>query len=242
MPIQLTKIMADGGVNYLLDTVANDQARTAMDYYTTPGNTPGVWMGDGCARLGVKSGQVASKNQVSNLFTRLTGPNGEKLTNQSQPDRKTDGTAVSGFDLTFTIPKSVSILWAVADDRTRRTIMRCHYEAIDETMRWWQDEVASTRVGRGGISQMKVKGVTAVRFDHWDTREHDPHLHSHVTVSNIVERADGGWGTLDGRTVYRAQVNASEKHANILSTVSHRNSAWTSGNAWIRPKTPRPLS
>lgn len=216
MPIQLTKIMADGGVNYLLDTVANDQARTAMDYYTTPGNTPGVWMGDGCARLGVKSGQVASKNQVSNLFTRLTGPNGEKLTNQSQPDRKTDGTAVSGFDLTFTIPKSVSILWAVADDRTRRTIMRCHYEAIDETMRWWQDEVASTRVGRGGISQMKVKGVTAVRFDHWDTREHDPHLHSHVTVSNIVERVDGGWGTLDGRTVYRAQVNASEKHANIL--------------------------
>lgn len=132
MPIQLTKIMADGGVNYLLDTVANDQARTAMDYYTTPGNTPGVWMGDGCARLGVKSGQVASKNQVSNLFTRLTGPNGEKLTNQSQPDRKTDGTAVSGFDLTFTIPKSVSILWAVADDRTRRTIMRCHYEAIND--------------------------------------------------------------------------------------------------------------
>lgn len=30
--------------------------------------------------------------------------------------------AVAGFDLTFTVPKSVSVLWALADPATRKTI------------------------------------------------------------------------------------------------------------------------
>ncbi|MGO1261367.1 MAG: MobF family relaxase, partial [Bifidobacterium mongoliense] len=232
MAIQLTKIKADGGVNYLLNTIANDQpgldfeagttpqpGSTRMDYYTAAGTPPGVWMGQGCAALGVKAGTRASRNQVVNLYSKLHHPiTGSELTKRSDAARTN---SVSGYDLTFEAPKSVSLLWALGDDHTRRTVLACHYEAIERTLDWWQREVAVTRVGAGGIAHSPVEGITAVRFDHWDTREHDPHLHSHVAISNLALREDGQWATLDGRVVYRAQVAASETHANILRDLLH---------------------
>lgn len=221
MAVELTKIMADGGIDYLLKTVANDHPTGAMDYYTHPGNKPGVWLGRGCEQMGVTAGETASKEQVTRLYSQLRDPNtGKTLDNQSQ-GRNVSSNSVSGFDLTFTMPKSVSVLWAVGDDETRRQVMECFYESIDQTMEWWQDNIAMTRVGRGGIAQMKVKGITAARFDHWDTREHDPHLHSHVVVSNIVQRADGGWAALDGSVVYRGHIECSERQQNLLFDLLH---------------------
>lgn len=221
MAVELTKIMANGGIDYLLKTVVNDQPTGAADYYTHPGNKPGVWLGRGCEQMGVKAGEIASKEQVTRLYNQLRNPNtGKPLDNQSQ-NRNISSNSVSGFDLTFTMPKSVSILWGIGDDETRRQIMNCYYESIDQTMEWWQDSIAMTRVGRGGLAQMQVTGITAARFDHWDTREHDPHLHSHVVVSNIVQRADGGWGALDGSVVYRGHVECSERQQNLLLDLLH---------------------
>ncbi len=221
MPVQLTKVMANGGIDYLLKTVLNDHPTSAVDYYTHPGNKPGVWLGKGCGQMGMTPGQIASKEQVARLYNQLRNPeNGKPLDNQSQ-NRNVGPNTVGGYDLTFSMPKSVSILWGTGDERTRRQIMECFYESIDETMEWWQDNIAVTRVGRGGIAQMKVKGITAVRFDHWDTREHDPHLHSHVVVSNIVQRIDGGWGALDGGVIYRGHVDCSERQQNLLLDLLH---------------------
>ena len=221
MSVQLTKIMANGGIDYLLKTIVNDHPSSAADYYTHPGNRPGVWMGKGCEQMGVTAGETASKRQVKLLVNMLRNPStGKPLNNQSQ-SRNINSNSVSGFDLTFSMPKSVNVLWAAGDEETRRRIMECYYESIDRTMDWWQDNIAMTRVGRGGLAQMKVKGITAIRFDHWDTREHDPHLHSHVVVSNIVQRVDGGWGALDGSVVYRGHVECSERQQNLLLDLLH---------------------
>lgn len=221
MSVQLTKIMANGGIDYLLNTIINDHPSGPADYYTHPGNRPGVWMGRGCEQMGVTAGETASKEQVKLLVNMLRNPStGKPLNNQSQ-NRKVNSNSVSGFDLTFSMPKSVNVLWAAGDKETRSRIMECYYESIDRTMEWWQDNIAMTRVGRGGLAQMKVKGITAIRFDHWDTREHDPHLHSHVVVSNIVQRADGGWSTLDGSVVYRGHVECSERQQNLLLDLLH---------------------
>lgn len=221
MSVQLTKIMANGGIDYLLKTIINDHPSGPADYYTHPGNRPGVWMGRGCEQMGVTAGETASKEQVKLLVNMLRNPStGKPLNNQSQ-NRNINSDSVSGFDLTFSMPKSVNVLWATGDKETRRRIMECYYESIDRTMEWWQDNIAMTRVGRGGLAQMKVKGITAIRFDHWDTREHDPHLHSHVVVSNIVQRADGGWGALDGSVIYRGHVECSERQQNLLLDLLH---------------------
>jgi len=96
---------------------------------------------------------------------------------------------VAGFDCTFTAPKSVSVLWALADHPIREVIYAAHRRAINDVIGLVQRDVAKTRVGTNGVAQVEVAGVVAAAFDHWDSRENDPNLHTHVVIAN---RAQGG--------------------------------------------------
>src|SRR5699024_3761885 len=54
-------------------------------------------------------------------------------------------------------------------------------------------------------------------FDHWDSREGDPQLHTHVVVSNRVQRLlDNQWVTLDSYTLHRHVVAISETYNSVL--------------------------
>lgn len=126
-------------------------------------------------------------------------------------------TAVAGFDLTFSPPKSVSTLWGVADAQTQALIAQAHHAALQDTLGSLEGRVASTRVGRGGIARMPVEGVIAVAFDHYDSRAQDPQLHTHVVVSNKVQSADGRWRTLDSRRLHKATVALSASYDAFLT-------------------------
>lgn len=121
-------------------------------------------------------------------------------------------TAVTGFDLTFSPPKSVSAIWGVADAGTQTLIARAHHAAMRDTIALLEDRVAATRVGAGGIAQMPIVGVIATAFDHYDSRAADPQLHTHVVVSNKVQGEDGRWRTLDSRRLHKAAVALSESY------------------------------
>jgi conjugative relaxase-like TrwC/TraI family protein len=111
---------------------------------------------------------------------------------------------VAGFDLTFSVPKSVSAVWAVADAHTLELIAAAHHAAVADALAWAEREVFATRLGHGGAVQVGVRGVVAAGFDHYDSRANDPHLHTHVVVANRVQaEGDGKWRTLDSRTVPR---------------------------------------
>jgi hypothetical protein len=47
--------------------------------------------------------------------------------------------AVAGFDLTFTVPKSASVLWALGDPVTQRAVAEAHREAVDNALEALQD-------------------------------------------------------------------------------------------------------
>ncbi|WP_284305964.1 MobF family relaxase [Mobilicoccus caccae] len=121
-------------------------------------------------------------------------------------------TAVAGFDLTFSLPKSVSAIWGVADAGTQALIAQAHHAAMQDTIALLEDRVAATRVGAGGIAQMPIVGVIATAFDHYDSRAADPQLHTHVVVSNKVQGEDGRWRTLDSRRLHKAAVALSESY------------------------------
>lgn len=125
---------------------------------------------------------------------------------------KNPRTAVAGFDLTFSPPKSVSAIWGVADAGTQALIARAHHAAMRDTIALLEDRVAVTRVGRGGVAQMPIVGVIAAAFDHYDSRAADPQLHTHVVVSNKVQGVDGRWRTLDSRGLHKAAVALSESY------------------------------
>src|SRR5690625_4608312 len=104
---------------------------------------------------------------------------------------KTPRTAVAGFDLTCSPPKSLSAIWGVADAGTQALIAQAHRAAMRDTIGLLEHRVAATRVGAGGIAQMPIMGVIATAFDHYDSRAADPQLHTHVVVSNKVQGEDG---------------------------------------------------
>lgn len=130
---------------------------------------------------------------------------------------------VSCYDLTFRVPKSVSILFAVAPSHIQQQILAAHHQAIADVIEWGEAHVFQTRSGSAGVMASEIRGVIAGRWDHWDSRDGDPHLHSHVAVSNRVQRAfDGKWLALDGQALYRSAVAMSEMHENLLLDGLHR--------------------
>ncbi|QPE05961.1 relaxase domain-containing protein [Microbacterium schleiferi] len=130
--------------------------------------------------------------------------------------------AVAGFDFTFSIPKSASVLWAVADAGTQALIADAHHAAVAEVVAFMEREVAATRTGatgrNGAVAQVDVTGLVATTFDHYDSRAGDPHLHTHVVVSNKVQTVlDGKWRSLDGRPMHAATVALSELHEAVFA-------------------------
>lgn len=130
--------------------------------------------------------------------------------------------AVAGFDFTFSIPKSASVLWAVADAGTQALIADAHQAAIVEMIAYMEGEVAFTRTGasagNGAVAQVDVRGVIATAYDHYDSRAGDPHLHTHVVISNKVQTVlDGKWRSLDSRPMHAATVALSELHEAVFA-------------------------
>ncbi len=137
---------------------------------------------------------------------------------QAQEAARGTQTATAGFDLTFSVPKSVSVLWGVADANTQELIVDAHHAAVTQVLEFFEREVAATRVGHGGIAQVPVVGIAATAYDHWDSRANDPQLHTHVVVSNKVMTAhDRQWRTLDSRAVHHSVVALSEYYNAVLA-------------------------
>ena len=78
--------------------------------------------------------------------------------------------------------------------------------------------MAATRLGRAGVAQVDVEGLSAAAFEHWYNRAGDPQLHTHVAVAAMVRTTDGRWRRLDSRALYRAAAVAGERYTARLMT------------------------
>jgi len=139
----------------------------------------------------------------------------------NQPNEKRRH-AVAAYDFTFSIPKSASILWGVGDPATKERIAAARHAAVAEVIADMEREVAATRTGTtapgGAVAQVDVTGLIATAFDHFDSRAGDPHLHTHVVISNKVQTVlDGKWRSLDGRPMHEAVAALSELHEALFA-------------------------
>lgn len=234
MTVTVKSMHAGQGVDYLLRTVAvGDGDRSLRDpltrYYTEEGTPPGYWLGSGVVSLdsGLKVGDEVADEQLRRLIGHGQHPaTGEQLGSRfrtyAQPKTGKRKHAVAGFDMTFSIPKSASILWGVTDAGTQAIIADAHHRAVTEALDFVEREIVATRAGakgaRGSVVQLDTTGVVATAFDHYDSRASDPHLHTHVVISNRVKTVrDGKWRTLDGTPLHHWTVAVSELHEAIFS-------------------------
>lgn len=223
--MNLTRLSTSAGVDYLLNTVAPGDGRAPAKaggltaYYAEAGTPPGTWWGRGAQAAEIDLKETITAQGANRLFKDFSHP----VTGELLGARPRRSGATAGFDLTFTIPKSVSALWAVAPAHVQDAILAAHQEAISHALTYVEDRVLQTRSGHAGVATVATRGMIAGRFDHFDSREGDPHLHTHVVVSNKVQRAgDGKWLTVDSRALHKAAVSVSELHQNLLLDELHR--------------------
>ena len=111
--------------------------------------------------------------------------------------------STSAFDLTYSVPKSISASWAVADTATRRQLQAAYDVSLGAVVDYVQANAVASRKGVNGVEGIDVPdGAAIARFDHYTSRAGDPQLHTHLLVMNRVLCSDGKWRTLDGRVVY----------------------------------------
>ncbi|MFD4406662.1 MobF family relaxase [Nocardia sp. NPDC058499] len=127
--------------------------------------------------------------------------------------------ACAGYDFTvYPGDKSISALWALAPKPIAEVVLACHLDAAADAVRFLEQTAVYTRTGPNGVAQVDVTGVMATVFTHRDSRAGEPYLHSHIAISNKVQAVDGRWLALDGRTLHKFAVWASEHYNTRMET------------------------
>jgi conjugative relaxase-like TrwC/TraI family protein len=178
------------------------------DYYAGGSEARGVWGGSAARALGLH-GSVDGKA----LRRALAGRDPWS----DEPLRDSRSCArVAGFDLTFSAPKSVSVVFGLADPAIRAAVRDAHDLAVTEALGYLERSAAAVRRGRGGTTVQRADGLVAAAFRHRTSRVGDPQLHTHVLVANLGRGPDRRWSALDGRRLYAHARTASFVYQAVL--------------------------
>tara|TARA_R110002050_G_scaffold111202_3_gene224651 strand:+ start:111406 stop:112503 length:1098 start_codon:yes stop_codon:yes gene_type:complete len=190
----------------------------AQDEYYTGKNegeaeADGEWDGRGAERLALEG--PVSKADFEAALNGIDPKTGERLTQIGKSH-------APGWDMTFSAPKSVSVMWALSPPGDRKTIEAAHRQAVHAATTHLEDHHAFTRRGKGGAIREPVAGLTIARFHHHTSRDLDPQLHTHAFIFNTAPRRDGTWGSLVSRDLYKAQKQAGAVYREHLANTLER--------------------
>ena len=177
------------------------------DYYLAdlaselPVRDPGLgrWVGAAAGDLGLDGDRPVEAAQFRSLLAGHHPLTGRPL---PLPQRGGGGRRVAGFDLTFSAPKSASVVFALGGEEVARAVVEAHTAAVDGALHYLEQHgLGATRWRRedGERAVIGTAGFSGARFTHGVNRNLDPHLHSHVVVANAVHGVDGRWSACDGR-------------------------------------------
>ncbi len=195
------------------------------DYYLSPTGeptqAPGQWLAspDTLAQLGIEGNSVEGRDFIA-LMEGKHPRSGRWLRHAGA-----DGSRAGGIDLTFSAPKSVSTVWALAGEAQRREIEAAHAAAVTETISHLTETVPTVRRKyRGQVSEERARDLVAAEYRHTTSRgvlegdAPDPQLHSHVVITSAI-RDDGKIVAVASRPIFRS---ARELGAYYRSALAHQ--------------------
>jgi conjugative relaxase-like TrwC/TraI family protein len=162
-----------------------DSAQAASSYYSTADYLSegqeiiGRWGGKGALRLGLCG--TVDKPSFDRLCNNRHPETGKPLTVRTRTQRTV------GYDFTFSVPKSVSLIYALSGEEA---ILEAFRSSVDETMQEMEAEM-KTRLRRGGRDTDRLTGnMVWAEFIHTTSRPvgglPDPQLHAHVFTFNTT--------------------------------------------------------
>ena len=198
--------LGNGAESYYLNTVAKGRE----EYYTGRGEALGVWLGKGSTILGLQ-GPVTPSDLRMALAGYSPGEAQRLDAGRVDPKRR-----VPGFDLTFSAPKSVSLLYGLGSPEVAQKVREAHEEAVSAGIEYLERHATKARRGPGGERRIAADGWVGAAFGHRTSRNGDPQLHTHVLVANVVRGADGAWSAPDARLLYHQAQTAGYLYQAVL--------------------------
>ncbi|CAG0960104.1 Multifunctional conjugation protein TraI [Methylophilaceae bacterium] len=172
------------------------------DYYSEQGKAQTEWVGEGATALGL-AGEVNPAQFKTLLEGRL--PDGTEL---GRGGKDSDREHKAGWDLTFSAPKSVSIVGLAGGD-TR--LIEAHDAAVKAALATIEKEFVQTRVKvNGQVHTERTGKMVAATFRHETNRNQDPQMHTHAVLMNMTQRADGQWRSLETKEIFQVQKRLGE--------------------------------
>lgn len=185
---------ASGAANYF----AKD------NYYTgEQASEASAWGGSGAKELGLK-GEVSHE-----AFERLLDGKLPDGTVVNSADKR-----VAGIDLTFSAPKSVTVLAYIAGDKR---IFAAQERAVGQAMAHVEKlaearDYSRTKNGEG----VRTGNLVYATFQHDTSRRLDPQLHTHAVIAAITRTAKGEWRALFNPAIWKQNTTiGSIYHASL---------------------------
>ena len=182
-------------------------------YYSSEANAygGGQWFGHGADALGLRG--PIHETQWNRALEGQFGKGAAAFqVGSADPEKRRPG-----VDLTFSAPKSVSIVaLACGDDR----LIVAHDRAVERALAWAEQNHMHARMGKGGTQKVPTGNMAAALYRHVTARPvngiTDPQLHTHAVVLNATQRPDGAWVSANlgldrdwikaGGAIYRAEL------------------------------------
>ena len=126
----------------------------------------------------------------------------ETLADQIRARQQRPFRRVHGYDVTFSVPKSVSVLWAIGSQEIRDRIEQIVESAAHRTLDTLQQHVPLIRRGKGS-KQREFGDLVAATFLHFLNRNQEPQAHVHCVIANLAQAPDGKWFGVNSRLLHQ---------------------------------------
>ena len=167
---------------------------TKDNYYTADAaQETSLWAGDGAEKAGL-AGEVGIEEFRAILDGKM--PDGTELGAGNGKHR-------AGFDLTFSAPKTLSMLAYIGGDER---LLEANMKATKATIAWVEKNLAETRMKGtdGKIESVKTGNLVVALFQHDTNRNQDPQAHIHAVIANATQGPDGKWRALWNGKIWQA--------------------------------------
>jgi conjugative relaxase-like TrwC/TraI family protein len=145
----------------------------------------------------VQDGAEIRRGEIRKLLDG-TGIDGAQLVQAAKINQR-----VGGWDITLSLPKSASALYATATPHVRSEMMADLVQSARATLQALHDRgVFETRRGKDGATREVSADVAVALVPHVTNRDGHPQMHVHAVLANVGRREDGTTGALDPAKLY----------------------------------------
>lgn len=131
---------------------------------------------------------------------------------------------VMAYDITFSAPKSLSIIWATGDEQTQRLCEDAFEAGVAKGVAYLEER--ALYVGRQE-GRRPATNMIAASYRHSTNRELEPQLHEHVVIANMGTDSAGTVRALQGKELF-----AHATTAGYLAEAEMQNHCNRLGIAW----------